>query len=111
MHPRPSHSPAPATTTIHALSLHDALPTWDGSVAGVAEATAHGIINVTDNSTIDAGAQLNHGVVNLTAAKKLILKIGRAHVRTPDTSASSMTSSDGNQKLTLATTTIHGGII
>ena len=100
-------------TTIHGGTINDGTLAGDGSVAGLTEASPHGTIVVSGNSTIDSGAHLNNGVVTVAAATTLILNdVTVTGSEITDTNATtSIIQVDNTHTLTINGTTIHGGTI
>src|SRR4029079_18903296 len=100
-------------TTIHGGTINDGTLAGDGSVAGLTEASPHGTIVVSGNSTIDSGAHLNNGVVTVAAATTLILNdVTVTGSEITDTNATtSIIQVDNPHTLTINGTTIHGGTI
>src|ERR1043165_9357131 len=100
-----------AQTTIHGGTINDGTLAGDGSVAGL-PAGSFGTIHVTGDSTIDNGAALNNGAVNVDDNVTLILdNVTVTGSEITDTDATSVIQIDDGKSLTLAQATIHGGTI
>ena len=98
------------TLTLSGVTINDGTIN-DGTVANTGGPTG-GTIAVTGNSTIDSGATLTDGVVNVSAATTLTLDdvtvTGTTFI---DTASGAIISIDPTDTLTLSGVTINGGTI